>query len=147
MMSTIRVSSKDILKRKQYGRIPGIPKSAKPRGPDYWRAQAMAKRIRATFADHGKVPWFMKDERKDSKKMENFKDGTAHDSYKFIEELDLNEKETKNAMKEIVLRFDAKNYQKLESFDKLDLMQQLKIMYAITASVVKQVKNESDVKK
>jgi hypothetical protein len=49
------------------------------------------------------------------------------------------------AMKEIRLRFSERQYQKLKSFDGLELKEKLNIMYAVIDFIVKHVKNGVDI--
>jgi hypothetical protein len=70
---------------------------------------------------------------------------TGHDSYRFLKELDQKDNEPSMAMKEIRLRFSERQYQKLKSFDDLELKEKLNIMYAVIDFIVKHVKNDADI--
>ena len=73
--------------------------------------------------------------------------GTAYDSEKLLKQLDSMEKEKSSAPKEIRIRFSERQYEKLKSFDGLELKEKLNIMYAVIDFIVKQVKNDVDISK
>ncbi len=77
--------------------------------------------------------------------MQNHFAGTAYDSHRLLTELDLNKEEKKKTMKEIRLRFSERQYEKLKSFDSLELKEKLDVMYAVIDFIVKQVKNGVDI--
>jgi hypothetical protein len=77
--------------------------------------------------------------------MNGYFDGTAYDSEKLLKQLDSMDKEKRSALKEIMLRFSERQYEKLKSFDGLGLKEKLNIMYALIDFIVKQVKNGVDI--
>ena len=77
--------------------------------------------------------------------MNGYYDGTAYDSEKLLKQLDSMDKEKKSAPKEITLRFSERQYEKLKSFDGLELKEKLNIMYAVIDFIVKQVKTGVDI--
>jgi len=76
--------------------------------------------------------------------MQNHFAGTAYDTHRLLEELDLKKEERKKTVKEITLRFSDRQYEMLKSFDTLELKEKLDIMYAVIDFIVKQVKNGTD---
>lgn len=70
---------------------------------------------------------------------------TGHDSYRFLKQLDQENNEPSMAIKEIRLRFSERQYEKLKSFDGLELKEKLNIMYGVIDFIVKQVKNGGDI--
>jgi ATP-dependent protease HslVU (ClpYQ) peptidase subunit len=78
------------------------------------------------------------------KKMQNHFAGTAYDTHRLLEELDLNKEERKKTIKEITLRFSDRQYEMLKSFDTLELKEKLNIMCGVIDFIVKQVKNGTD---
>ena len=76
--------------------------------------------------------------------MNGYSDGTAYDSEKLLKELDSMDKEKKSTPKEIRIRFSERQCEKLKAFNRLELKEQLDIMYSIIDFVVKQVKNGVD---
>ena len=86
----------------------------------------------------------MKDEREDVTMMQNHFTGTTYDSHRLLTELDIHENERKKCTKEITLRFNDRQFEKLKSFDTLVLKEQLNIMQAVIDFIVKQVKNGTD---
>ena len=77
--------------------------------------------------------------------MNGYFNGTAYDSEKLLKQLDSMELEKKSPPKEIKLRFSERQYEKLKSFDGLELKEKLNIMYAVIDFIVKQVKNGGDI--
>jgi len=77
--------------------------------------------------------------------MNGYFDGTAYDSEKLLKQLDSMDKEKPNAPKEIRLRFNERQYEKLKSFDGLGLKEKLNIMYGVIDFIVNQVKNGVDI--
>ena len=80
--------------------------------------------------------------------MNGYFNGTAYDSEKLLKQLDSMKEENNEpsmAMKEIRLRFSERQYQKLKSFDDLELKEKLNIMYAVIDFIVKHVKNGVDI--
>jgi methionine-rich copper-binding protein CopC len=73
--------------------------------------------------------------------MNGYFNGAAYDSEKLLKQLDSMDKEKKSAPKEITLRFS----EKLKAFSRLELKEQLDIMYAVIEFIVKQVKNGVDI--
>jgi len=71
--------------------------------------------------------------------------GTVYDSEKLLKQLDSMEEEKRSGPKEIRLRFSEGQYEKLKSFDGLELKEKLNIMYAAIDFIVKQVKNGVDI--
>jgi hypothetical protein len=76
--------------------------------------------------------------------MQNHFAGTAYDTHRLLEELDLSKEERKKTIKEIKLRFSERQHEKLKSFDGLELKEKLDIMYAVIDFIVNQVKNGTD---
>ena len=74
--------------------------------------------------------------------MNGYFNGTAYDSEKLLKQLDSMELEKKSGPKEIRLRFSERQYEKLKSFDGLELKEKLNIMYGVIDFIVKQVKND-----
>jgi hypothetical protein len=70
--------------------------------------------------------------------------GTAYDTHRLLEELDLKKEERKKTTKEITLRFSDRQYEMLKSFDKLELKEKLNIMCGVIDFILKQVKNGTD---
>ena len=70
--------------------------------------------------------------------------GTAYDTHRLLEELDLKKEEGKKTTKEITLRFSDRQYQMLKSFDTLELKEKLNIMCGVIDFILKQVKNGVD---
>jgi hypothetical protein len=83
----------------------------------------------------------MKDEREDVTMMQNNASATIYDAHRLLKDLDLNEDERKKCAKEITLRFNDRQFDKLRSFDTLGFKEQLNIMQAVIESIVRQVKN------
>ena len=77
--------------------------------------------------------------------MNGYFNGTAYDSEKLLKQLDSMDKEKNSAPKEIRLRFSERQYEKLKSFDSLELKEKLNIMYGVIDFIVRQVKNGVDV--
>ena len=73
--------------------------------------------------------------------MQNHFAGTAYDTHRLLEELDLKKEERKKTVKEITLRFSDRQYEMLKSFDTLELKEKLNIMCAVIDFILKQVKN------
>jgi hypothetical protein len=73
--------------------------------------------------------------------MNGYFNGTAYDSGKLLKQLDSMELEKKSGPKEIRLRFSERQYEKLKSFDGLELKEKLNIMYGVIDFIVRQVKN------
>ena len=73
--------------------------------------------------------------------------GTAYDTHRLLEELDLKKEERKKTVKEITLRFSDRQYEMLKSFDTLELKEKLNIMYGVIDFILKQVKNGTDIQK
>jgi ATP-dependent protease HslVU (ClpYQ) peptidase subunit len=78
--------------------------------------------------------------------MQNHFAGTAYDTHRLLEELDLKKEERKKTVKEIILRFSDRQYEMLKSFDTLELKDKLNIMCGVIDFILKQVKNGTDVK-
>jgi len=76
--------------------------------------------------------------------MQNHFAGTAYDTHRLLQELDLKKEERKKTVKEITLRFSDRQYEKLKSFDGLELKEKLNIMCGVIDFIVKQVKNGTD---
>ena len=76
--------------------------------------------------------------------MQNHVGATIYDAHRLLKELDLHEDERKKCTKEIILRFNDRQFEKLKSFDTLGLKEQLNIMQAVIDFIVKQVKNGTD---
>lgn len=72
---------------------------------------------------------------------------TIYDAHRLLKELDLHQDESKKCTKEITLRFNDRQFEKLKSFDTLGLKEQLNIMQAVIEFIVRQVKNGTDVHK
>jgi hypothetical protein len=72
---------------------------------------------------------------------------TGHGSYRVLKQLDPKDNEPRMAMKEIRLRFSERQYEKLKSFDDLELKEKLNIMYAVIDFIVKQVRTGVDIQK
>ena len=79
--------------------------------------------------------------------MQNHFAGTAYDTHRLLEELDLKKEERKKTVKEITLRFSDRQYEMLKSFDTLELKEKLNIMYGVIDFILKQVKNGTDIQK
>ena len=79
--------------------------------------------------------------------MQNHFAGTAYDTHRLLEELDLKKEERKKTIKEITLRFSDRQYDMLKSFDTLELKEKLNIMCGVIDFLLKQVKNGTDGKK
>jgi len=77
--------------------------------------------------------------------MQNHFGGTAYDSHRLLEELDLKKEDRKKTVKEITLRFSDRQYEMLKSFDALELKEKLNIMCAVIDFILKQVKNGVDI--
>ena len=77
--------------------------------------------------------------------MQNHSAGTAYDTHRLLEELDLKKEERKKTVKEITLRFSERQYETLKSFDGLGLKEKLDVMYAVIDFIVKQAKNGVDI--
>jgi hypothetical protein len=75
--------------------------------------------------------------------MQNHFAGTAYDTHRLLEELDL-KKEAKKTIKEITLRFSDRQYEMLKSFNTLELKEKLNIMCGVIDFILKQVKNVTD---
>ena len=73
--------------------------------------------------------------------------GTAYDTHRLLEELDLKKEERKKTIKEITLRFSDRQYDMLKSFDTLELKEKLNIMCGVIDFILKQVKNGTDIHK
>jgi hypothetical protein len=89
----------------------------------------------------------MKDEREEVKEMQNHFAGTAYDTHRLLEELDLKKEERKKTTKEIKLRFSDRQYEMLKSFDTLELKEKLNIMCGVIDFILKQVKKESEIQR
>ena len=76
--------------------------------------------------------------------MQNHSAGTAYDTHRLLEELDLKKEERKKPVKEITLRFSDRQYEMLKSFDTLELKEKLNIMCGVMDFILKQVKNGTD---
>jgi aminopeptidase-like protein len=76
--------------------------------------------------------------------MQNHFAGTAYDTHRLLEELDLKKGDRKKTVKEIRLRFSERQYEILKSFDGLGLKEKLNIMYGVIDFILKQVKNGTD---
>ena len=74
--------------------------------------------------------------------MQNHFGATLYDAHRLLKELDLQEDERKKCAKEITLRFSERQYEKLKSFDGLELKEKLDVMYAVIDFIVKQVKSD-----
>ncbi len=72
-------------------------------------------------------------------------DGTAYDSEKLLKQLGSMNREKKSLPKEITIRFSERQCEKLTSFNRLDLKEQLDIMYSVIDFIVGQVKNGVDI--
>jgi len=70
--------------------------------------------------------------------------GTAYDTHRLLTELDLSKEEKKNTTKEITLRFNDRQFEKLKSFDTLELKEKLNIMCGVIDFILKQVRNGTD---
>ena len=79
--------------------------------------------------------------------MQNHFAGTAYDTHRLLEELDLKKEERKKTVKEITLRFSDRQYEMLKSFDTLELKEKLNIMCGVIDFILKQVKNGTDIQK
>ena len=73
--------------------------------------------------------------------MQNHFAGTAYDTHRLLEELDLKKEDRKKTVKEIILRFSDRQYEMLKSFDTLELKEKLNIMCGVIDFILKQVKN------
>jgi len=82
--------------------------------------------------------------KEDVSMMQNHVGATIYDAHRLLKELDLHEDERKKCTKEIILRFNDRQFEKLKSFDTLGLKEQLNIMQAVIDFIVKQVKNGTD---
>ena len=76
--------------------------------------------------------------------MQNHYAGTAYDTHRLLEELDLKKGERKKTAKEMTLRFSDRQYEMLKSFDTLELKEKLNIMCGVIDFILKQVKNGTD---
>lgn len=76
--------------------------------------------------------------------MNGYLRGTDYDSERLLKQLDSITSEKKNAPKEIRIRFSERQCEKLKSFNRLELKEQLDIMYSVIDFIVKQVKNGVD---
>ena len=70
---------------------------------------------------------------------------TGHDSSRFLKQLNQKNNEPRMAMKEIRLRFSERQCGKLKAFNRLELKEQLDIMYGVIDFIVKQIKNGVDI--
>ena len=77
--------------------------------------------------------------------MQNHFGATIYDAHRLLKELDLHEDEIKKCTKEITLRFNDRQYEKLKSFDTLELKEQLNIMQAVIEFIVRQVRTGVDI--
>ena len=76
--------------------------------------------------------------------MNRYFGGTAYDTHRLLEELDLKKGERKKTTKEITLRFSDRQYEMLRSFDGLELKEKLNIMCGVIDFILRQVKNGAD---
>jgi hypothetical protein len=72
--------------------------------------------------------------------IQNHFGATIYDAHRLLKELDLYQDESKKCAKEITLRFNDRQLEKLRSFDGLGLKEKLDIMYAVIDFIVKQVR-------
>ena len=85
--------------------------------------------------------------REEVKMMNGYFAGTAYDTHRLLEELDLKKEERKKTSKEITLKFSHRQYEMLRSFDTLGLKEQLNIMCGVMDFIVKQVQKESEIQR
>jgi hypothetical protein len=88
-----------------------------------------------------------KNEREDVTMMQNHFAGTAYDTHRLLEELDLKKEERKKTTKEIKLRFSDRQYEKLKSFDTLELKEKLNIMCGVIDFILEHVNKESEIQR
>jgi hypothetical protein len=79
--------------------------------------------------------------------MQNHFAGTAYDTHRLLEELDLKKEERRKTIKEMTLRFSDRQYEKLKSFDTLGLKEKMNIMCGVIEFMLKQVKEESEIQR